>query len=82
MFTIDKVVGSIVKQVQTILLDAKSQELFELLQRERNIQRPTTSDLTNLRRATEKVIGPDENLFRMNWVRLLVMTKGCPLTVL
>lgn len=65
MITIDKVIGTIVKQVQTILLDGKSQDLFDLLRRERDLPRPTTQDLVNLRRAAEKVIGPDENLFRM-----------------
>ncbi|EKM56381.1 uncharacterized protein PHACADRAFT_172101 [Phanerochaete carnosa HHB-10118-sp] len=68
MFTIDKVAGAVVKQVQTILLDSKSLDLFDQLRRERDLPRPTTQDLTNLRRATEKVIGPDENLFRMVWL--------------
>ncbi|KIP11841.1 hypothetical protein PHLGIDRAFT_27677 [Phlebiopsis gigantea 11061_1 CR5-6] len=68
MFTVDKVIGSIVKQVQHILADPKSQELFEVLRRERGLARPTPQDLVNLRRATEKVIGPDENLFRMIWL--------------
>ena len=68
MFTIDKVVGAIVKQVQTVLSDTKSQDIYELLRRERDLTRPTPQDLTNIRRATEKVVGPDENLFRMNWV--------------
>ena len=57
-----------VTQVQTILADAKSQELFEVLRRERDLVRPTPQDLVNLRRATEKAIGADENLFRMVWV--------------
>ncbi|GJE93673.1 histone deacetylase complex, regulatory component SIN3 [Phanerochaete sordida] len=68
MFTVDKVVGAVVKQVQTILADTKSMELFEQLRRERDIPRPTTQQLINFRRAAEKILGPDENLFRMVWV--------------
>ncbi|THG98893.1 hypothetical protein EW026_g3371 [Hermanssonia centrifuga] len=68
LFTIDKVVGAIVKQVQTLLSDAKSQELFDLLRRERDIANPTTQDLINSRKNTERVLGPDENLFRMDWL--------------
>lgn len=55
-------------QVQVVLSDPKSQELYDLLRREREIPSPTTQDMINSRRNTEKVIGPDENLFRMDWV--------------
>ncbi|KAH9943527.1 hypothetical protein B0H21DRAFT_490302 [Amylocystis lapponica] len=68
MFTVDKVVGALIKQVQAVLLDAKSQELFDLLHRERELVATTTQDQQNLRRNTEKVLGPDENLFRMDWL--------------
>ncbi|KAI0938381.1 hypothetical protein AcW1_010256 [Taiwanofungus camphoratus] len=68
MFTVDKVVGAIIKQIQVVLSDQKSQELYDLLQREREIISPTTQDQINARRNTEKVIGPDENLFRMDWL--------------
>lgn len=69
MFTIDKLLGSIIKQVQTLLSDPKSQDLYDILRRERDISNPTTQDLINCRKNTEKVLGPDENLFRMDWVR-------------
>ena len=36
MFTIDKVIGTLIKQVQNILQDPKSQELYDLLRRERD----------------------------------------------
>lgn len=55
-------------QVQIILSDPKSQDLYELLRREREITSPTTQDLINCRRNTERVLGPDENLFRIDWV--------------
>ncbi|TBU57446.1 hypothetical protein BD310DRAFT_880877 [Dichomitus squalens] len=68
LFTVDKVIGALIKQVQTILSDPKSQDLYELLRREREITSPTTQDLINCRRNTERVLGPDENLFRIDWL--------------
>ncbi|KZT66663.1 hypothetical protein DAEQUDRAFT_730074 [Daedalea quercina L-15889] len=68
MFTVDRVVGAIVKQVQNVLSDAKSQELFEFLRRDRELASPTTQDQINARRNTERVVGPDENIFRIDWL--------------
>ncbi|KAL6301443.1 hypothetical protein BKA93DRAFT_751965 [Sparassis latifolia] len=68
IITVDKLVGAIIKQVQLVLSDIKSQELFDLLRRERDITSPTTQDLLNCRHNTEKVLGPDENLFRIDWI--------------
>ncbi|CDO71174.1 hypothetical protein BN946_scf184845.g44 [Trametes cinnabarina] len=68
LFTVDKVIGALIKQVQVILSDSKSQELYDLLRREREITSPTTQDLINCRRNTERVLGPDENLFRIDWL--------------
>ncbi|KAH9932297.1 uncharacterized protein B0H18DRAFT_987465 [Fomitopsis serialis] len=55
-------------QVQNVLSDAKSQELFEFLRRDRELVSPTTQDQINARRNTERVVGPDENIFRIDWL--------------
>lgn len=55
-------------QVQNVLSDAKSQELYESLRRDRELAAPTTQDQINARRNTERVVGPDENIFRIDWV--------------
>ncbi|KAF5380698.1 hypothetical protein D9757_007032 [Collybiopsis confluens] len=68
IFTIDKLIGTIIKQVQVVFLDQKSQELLEILKRDRAVPSPTTQDQINNRRNTEKVLGPDENLFRIDWL--------------
>ena len=68
IFTIDKVIGALVKQVQNVLADQKSQELLENLKRERSITSPTVQDQINTRHNAEKILGPDENLFRIDWV--------------
>ncbi|KAH8116164.1 hypothetical protein DFH11DRAFT_1832383 [Phellopilus nigrolimitatus] len=67
MFTVDKVIGAIIKQVQNILSDSKSLVLLEGLKRERETLSPTSIDLDEIRSNAEKAIGPDENLFRIDW---------------
>ncbi|KAF7375062.1 Histone deacetylase complex, SIN3 component [Mycena sanguinolenta] len=68
IFTIDKVIGAFIKQVQLLFGDEKSQDLLEVLKRERALASPTTQDLINSRKNAEKVLGPDENLFRVDWL--------------
>ncbi|KAF8869638.1 hypothetical protein CPB84DRAFT_1754931 [Gymnopilus junonius] len=68
IFTIDKVIGGIIKQAQNVVADPKSQELLELLKRERSLMTPTTQDRTNYRHQVENILGPDENVFRIDWL--------------
>ncbi|KAH9477606.1 Transcriptional regulatory protein SIN3 [Psilocybe cubensis] len=68
IFTVDKVVSAIIKQVQSIISDPKSQELLELLKRERSLNSPTTQDRINYRHQAENILGPDENVFRIDWL--------------
>ncbi|KAG5651812.1 hypothetical protein H0H81_007335 [Sphagnurus paluster] len=67
-FTFDKVIGALIKQVQAVFADPKSQDLLEILKKERSLVSPTTQDQINSRRNAEKVLGPDENLFRIDWL--------------
>ncbi|KAF8634812.1 hypothetical protein AX17_004064 [Amanita inopinata Kibby_2008] len=67
IFTIDKVIGAIIKQVQTVFSDPKSQELLDILKKDRALVSPTTQDHLSSRRNAEKVLGPDENLFHIDW---------------
>lgn len=71
IFTVDKLIGGIIKQVQAIIADSRSQELLEILKRERSLANFTSQDQINSRRGTEKILGPDENLFRIDWVSLM-----------
>ena len=80
LFTLDKVISSIVKQVrirrktsaegqlQTIVGDMKSQELFALLQRDRQSQRTTIRQSIAYRMQAEGVVGVDDNLFKIEYV--------------
>ena len=68
-------------QVQAVFLDSKSQDLLEILKRERSLNSPTTQDQINSRRNAEKVLGPDENVFRIDWVshlKALILTATDP----
>ena len=61
--------ADVITQVQIVLSDPKSSELLELLKKERAHGTLTTQDQINARQNAERVIGPDENLFRIDWVR-------------
>nr|XP_031858732.1 uncharacterized protein CI109_005826 [Kwoniella shandongensis]KAA5525804.1 hypothetical protein CI109_005826 [Kwoniella shandongensis] len=67
MFTVDRVIAGIVKQVQTILGDMKSQELFALLQRDRAAEKTTTRRQIAYRMQAEGVLGSEENLFKIEF---------------
>ncbi|TFK20645.1 hypothetical protein FA15DRAFT_689033 [Coprinopsis marcescibilis] len=68
IFTVDKVISAIIKQIQSVFSDAKSQDLLDTLRRERSLAATTSQDQINTRRSAEKVLGPDENLFRIDWL--------------
>ncbi|KAJ3865008.1 histone deacetylase complex, SIN3 component [Lentinula novae-zelandiae] len=68
IFTIDKLIGAIIRQVQLVFADPNSQDLLEILKRDRAMTSPTSQDQVNNRRNAEKVLGPDENLFRIDWL--------------
>ncbi len=69
IFTIDKVIGSLIKQVQSALADQKSNDLLNRLKTDRGVPVLTIQDQINSRHNAEKILGPDENLFRIDWVR-------------
>jgi len=60
IFTVDKIIGSIIKQVQAIFTDAKSQELYNLF---KEGQQP--NDEVHYREAAARILGDLEHLFRI-----------------
>jgi paired amphipathic helix protein Sin3a len=54
-----------------VIADPKSQDLLEALKRERTLASPMTQDRVNYRHQAENVLGPDENVFRIDWVSLI-----------
>jgi len=58
-----------VSQVQSWEQDPKLEKIAKLLWDERGLETPTVEDHRRLRREAEEILGPEENLFRIDWVR-------------
>ncbi|KAK4683853.1 paired amphipathic helix protein Sin3a, partial [Tremellales sp. Uapishka_1] len=71
VFTLDRLVASIVKQTQTILGDLKSQELFALLERDRENEKTNTRHQIAYRMQAEGVLGDEENFYRIEYVPVI-----------
>ncbi|KAJ7056613.1 histone deacetylase complex, SIN3 component, partial [Mycena amicta] len=73
LFTLDKVIAALVKQVQQIIGDNKCQELWTLLQSvDATVSEGvgmTDIDIVRYRREAERYVGQDDHLYRMEWVR-------------
>lgn len=65
VFTIDKVVGALIKAAQVIMTDNKSQELQGVLENDRG---QDYKDHIARRMKAESIIGKDENLYRIEWL--------------
>ena len=90
IFTIDKVLASLIKhvsfpapipglsnmvsQVQSWEQDPKLEKIAKLLWDERHLETPTVEDHRRLRREAEEILGPEENLFRIDWVRVTTLS--------
>ncbi|KAF8665510.1 hypothetical protein AX16_000524 [Volvariella volvacea WC 439] len=69
LFTLDRLITALVKQVQTILTDNKCQELWSLLQSAANSEIITNQDVVRYRREAERHVGLDDHLYRIQWIR-------------
>ncbi|KAF5385000.1 hypothetical protein D9615_001214 [Tricholomella constricta] len=69
LFTLDKLITALVKQVQTILSDNRCQELWKLLQSAQSSEIITNQDVVRYRREAERHVGQDDHLYRLQWVR-------------
>ncbi|EIN13854.1 hypothetical protein PUNSTDRAFT_110022 [Punctularia strigosozonata HHB-11173 SS5] len=69
LFTVDKMIMAMIKQVQTIIGDNKCQELWSLLQTARENPKVTASDVIRYRREAELHLGSDDHLYRIEWAR-------------
>ncbi|KAA1467807.1 hypothetical protein DENSPDRAFT_770847 [Dentipellis sp. KUC8613] len=67
LYTVDKVIAALIKQVQTIVSDHKCQELWQFLRRARNKDKFTRQDIIRYRREAEHHVGSDDNLYRVDW---------------
>ncbi|KAH9486320.1 Transcriptional regulatory protein SIN3 [Psilocybe cubensis] len=69
LFTLDKSIIALIKQVQTILGDNKCQELWSLLKSAQSSKNISTQDIIRYRREAERHVGQDDHLYRLQWVR-------------
>lgn len=67
-FTLDKLIAGIVKQVQIVMTDGKSQELLGLLANDRTLEFTTARQQISYRMGAEAILGTEENLYRLEWV--------------
>ncbi|KAF8167408.1 hypothetical protein B0H34DRAFT_644805 [Crassisporium funariophilum] len=69
LFTLDKLLIALIKQVQTILSDNKCQELWSLLKSAQHSKNISNQDIIRYRREAERHVGLDDHLYRLQWVR-------------
>ncbi|KAJ7185593.1 histone deacetylase complex, SIN3 component [Mycena filopes] len=73
LFTMDKLIAALVKQVQTIVGDNKCQELWTLLQSANTAAGDGSSmsdaEIVRYRREAERYIPADDPVYRLEWVR-------------
>ncbi|KAG6849975.1 hypothetical protein H0H93_002977 [Arthromyces matolae] len=69
LFTLDKLITALVKQVQTVQLDNRCQELWKLCREMQNVENLTRQDMVRYRREAEQHVGQDDHLYRLEWVR-------------
>lgn len=68
MFTIDKLISQILKQLSTMSSDGRCHDLLHALQIERKEPSSSNSRQFVYRNKVQKIIGNDENLYRIEWV--------------
>ncbi|KAI9280942.1 hypothetical protein BC943DRAFT_344353 [Umbelopsis sp. AD052] len=66
LFTIDKLVSALIKQIQTLSHDTKSSELVQLFQSDRDLESTSPRLISVYRLRAEDIVGSDENLYKIN----------------
>ncbi|SCV74211.1 BQ2448_6643 [Microbotryum intermedium] len=68
LYTLDKLIGGVIKHVHVANSDAKSQDLTALLEKDRAGLCSTSRQMIAYRNEAEAIIGSDDNLYRIEWV--------------
>ncbi|RXW19123.1 hypothetical protein EST38_g6730 [Candolleomyces aberdarensis] len=69
LFTLDKLIAALIKQVQIVLSDHKCQELWTLLQLVQGSEHVTKQDIVRYRRSAEKHVAENDHFYRIQWDR-------------
>ncbi|KAL7310434.1 hypothetical protein PS15m_009938 [Mucor circinelloides] len=67
IFTMDKLVHSMVKQIQAITIDPKSVELIRLFRSDKGLESMSPRILSVYRLRAEDIVGSEENLYKLNF---------------
>lgn len=62
--------------MQTVVSDNKCQELWDLLRKARQEKALTRQDIMRYRREAAKHVGSDDNLYRVEWVRAILVLSS------
>ncbi|TNY18897.1 hypothetical protein DMC30DRAFT_354754 [Rhodotorula diobovata] len=68
LFTIDKLVSTVIKHIHTINSDNRCQDIVALLEKDRRQAVTTPRQQIAYRMEVESVLGQDENLYRLEWI--------------
>ncbi|GAA5824019.1 hypothetical protein JCM3770_004993, partial [Rhodotorula araucariae] len=68
LFTLDKLVSTVIKHIHTINSDNRCQDLVTLLEKDRRQAVTTPRQQIAYRMEVESVLGQDENLYRLEWI--------------
>lgn len=63
--------------MQTILSDNKCQELWSLLKSVQSCKSISSQDIIRYRREAERHVGPDDHLYRLQWVGFYICVERC-----
>ncbi|GAA5851400.1 hypothetical protein JCM9279_001054, partial [Rhodotorula babjevae] len=68
LFTLDKLVSTVIKHIHTINSDNRCQDIVALLEKDRRQLVTTPRQQIAYRMEVESVLNPDENLYRLEWI--------------
>ncbi|BGP46609.1 hypothetical protein JCM10450v2_002456 [Rhodotorula kratochvilovae] len=68
LFTLDKLVSTVIKHIHTINSDNRCQDIVTLLEKDRRQAVTTPRQQIAYRMEVESVLGQDENLYRLEWI--------------
>ncbi|KAI8379519.1 uncharacterized protein BYT42DRAFT_329822 [Radiomyces spectabilis] len=67
LFTVDKLIHAIIKQIQAVTVDTKSVELVRLFRTDQLLENMSPRVMSVYRLRAEDTVGPDENLYKINF---------------
>lgn len=67
LYTVDKVLQAIVKHLQSIISDVKSSDVLVLFEQDRARPKSSAKDQILYRMKVKLALGPEENMFRIEW---------------